>query len=262
MVAGAQSCFTSLAAGRESAARQHATFGPLLDYRPHRTFTAVLPHRPKTRVGVFSGTPSGRLSRRGRGRSMFTPGLRACAYKSASGLGKWPNRDPLGEEGGPNLYAFLGNRPLRNVDVLGLVGSVPVSLMEAIASGDVAQVEAIMAGLEEGDAGYALAQAFLKKVAKCEAIWAAYKALNCKGCSGCATKEQAAVNAACLTAEIAGRAAYLKLKCDYCLAESIARGSAVAEKGHQTQLAEKTAALAKCTAKILTLPSVTPPPTP
>jgi hypothetical protein len=38
---------------------------------------------------------------------MFTPGLRACAYKSASGLGKWPNRDPIGEAG----FELVAARP-------------------------------------------------------------------------------------------------------------------------------------------------------
>jgi hypothetical protein len=123
VVEDAQSCFTFLAAGRESAARQCATFGPLLDHRPHRTFTAVLPHRPKTRVGVFSGNPSGRLSRRGRGRSMFTPGLPACAYKTASGRGEWPNRDPIEEAGGLNVYAFVSGDPINKIDKFGLASS-------------------------------------------------------------------------------------------------------------------------------------------
>lgn len=125
MVASAQSCFTSLAADRESAARQCATFGTLLDYRPHRTFTTVLPHRPKTRVWGFSGTPSGRLSRRGRGRSINTPGSRGCAYKTASGRHEWPNRDPLEEQGGINLYDFVHNNPLVRIDQRGLL---PLSL--------------------------------------------------------------------------------------------------------------------------------------
>jgi hypothetical protein len=115
--------FTFLAAGRESAARQPATFGPLLDHRPHRTFTAVLPHWPKTRVWGFSGNPSGRLSRRGRGRSMFTPGSRACAYKTASGRHEWVNRDPLGELGGINLFRFVRNTPLNAFDLFGLADS-------------------------------------------------------------------------------------------------------------------------------------------
>ena len=120
MVEGAQSCFTSLAADRESAARQRATFGPLLDYRPHRTFTPVLPHRPKTRVGVFPGHPSGRLSRRGRRRPIITPGSRGCAYKTASGRHEWPSRDPIQEGGGINVYAFLGNNPTILVDSYGM----------------------------------------------------------------------------------------------------------------------------------------------
>ena len=159
MVLGAQSCFTSLAADRESAARPQATFRPLPGHRPHPTFTPLLPHRPKTRVGVFPGCPSGRLSRRGRKRSMNTPGSRACAYKSASGLGKWPNQDPIGEKGfqtlqqvspdeailqrsiglvqammqghlmpsdltahssGENLYSFVRNNAINHIDLLGL----------------------------------------------------------------------------------------------------------------------------------------------
>jgi hypothetical protein len=120
VVEGAQSCFAFLAADRESAARQCATFGPLLDYRPHRTFTAVLPHRPKTRVGVFSGNPSGRLCRRSHFQSINTPGWRGCGYKVAPGRRRWPNKDPIGERGGINLYEFVGNDSIDNIDPFGL----------------------------------------------------------------------------------------------------------------------------------------------
>lgn len=65
---------------------------------------------------------------------MFTPGSRAGGYRTASGWAKWPNRDPLGEPGfellrgghadllgdGPNLYAFVGNDAVNEVDALGL----------------------------------------------------------------------------------------------------------------------------------------------
>ncbi|MFZ1074594.1 MAG: RHS repeat-associated core domain-containing protein [Verrucomicrobiia bacterium] len=121
MVESAQSCFTFLAADRESAARQPATFGQLLDHRPHPTFTARLPHRPKTRVRGFSGCPSGQTSRRGRGRSINTPGSRACGYKTVSGRHEWLNRDPLGEAGGINLYDYVANNPINLFDPLGLV---------------------------------------------------------------------------------------------------------------------------------------------
>ncbi len=39
-------------------------------------------------------------------------------------LGRWPNRDPIGELGGYNLYAFLDNDPLNWFDYLGMAGSV------------------------------------------------------------------------------------------------------------------------------------------
>ncbi|MCX8155481.1 MAG: RHS repeat-associated core domain-containing protein, partial [Verrucomicrobiae bacterium] len=34
--------------------------------------------------------------------------------------GRWPNRDPMGEEAGMNCYSFLGNEPIRGDDYLGL----------------------------------------------------------------------------------------------------------------------------------------------
>jgi len=101
MVADRQSRVTFLAADLLSAAQPSPTSSP------------------KTRVGGFRRRPSGRLSRRARSRSMFTPGSRTCAYKTASGLGKWPNRDPMDEEGGLNLYAFVGNNPLNLIDTDG-----------------------------------------------------------------------------------------------------------------------------------------------
>ena len=49
-----------------------------------------------------------------------------------------------------------------------------------------------------------------------------------------------------VSAEIAGRRKYLAEKCDYVLPGSIARGSAVAERGHRLQVAALVKALAKC----------------
>ena len=40
-------------------------------------------------------------------------------YYSQS-TGRWPNRDPMGENGGLNLYGFVGNNPMGFVDSLGL----------------------------------------------------------------------------------------------------------------------------------------------
>jgi len=50
---------------------------------------------------------------------MFTPGSRGCGYKTVSGRHEWPNKDPMGERGGLNLYGFVGNSTPNNIDTLG-----------------------------------------------------------------------------------------------------------------------------------------------
>ena len=45
---------------------------------------------------------------------------RPTATKPASGIPYWLNRDPIEEEGGLNLYGFVGNDGLSKVDYLGL----------------------------------------------------------------------------------------------------------------------------------------------
>ncbi len=126
MVQSCQSRFTLLAADRSSAAATLLT-SPL-----------------QTRVGVSRRRASGRKSRQGYHRSMFTLGSRACAYKTASGRRQWPNRDPLGEFGfemlrthnshgrvfltsgivevvqGPNIYEFDKNSSISSIDKWGL----------------------------------------------------------------------------------------------------------------------------------------------
>ena len=133
MVQGSQSGSSSLAADLLSVAGERLS--------PAGTPTSP----PKTRVRGFRPCPSGRLSRRGPRSPLFTPGWRACAYKTASGRRKWLNRDPIGEvgfetvrrasgppigdrpslrpavaRGGPNLYAFCHNRPTTLWDAYGL----------------------------------------------------------------------------------------------------------------------------------------------
>jgi RHS repeat-associated protein len=42
----------------------------------------------------------------------------------SAGLGRWTNRDPIGEEGGINLYGFVENRSLGSIDYMGLYLSI------------------------------------------------------------------------------------------------------------------------------------------
>jgi uncharacterized protein RhaS with RHS repeats len=46
--------------------------------------------------------------------------------------GRWPSRDPIGEEGGVNLYGFVRNDGVNWVDVLGLTEDVTVKDCEVI----------------------------------------------------------------------------------------------------------------------------------
>jgi len=47
---------------------------------------------------------------------------RPAATATASGVPLWPSRDPIGERGGLNLYGFINNRSISQVDYLGLCG--------------------------------------------------------------------------------------------------------------------------------------------
>ncbi len=53
-------------------------------------------------------------------------GLELALYRAYSpDLGRWVNRDPIGEEGGINLYGFVGNDPIDFFDPLGLEQLIP-----------------------------------------------------------------------------------------------------------------------------------------
>ena len=115
-----QSCLFPLAAEPPLAALDRRASASTWTPAP-RSFSEGETSPRKTRARNFCPTPSGRMSRRARFRSMFTPGCRACAYKTASGRAKWPNRDPLEEVGGANLYVFIRNDGINDYDLVGLV---------------------------------------------------------------------------------------------------------------------------------------------
>lgn len=71
-------------------------------------------------VGGSPQHSSGRRTKRQRFRSISTPGSRCYAYQTSLGRSRWPSRDPIGEEGGNNVYGLVGNAPVNQVDVHGL----------------------------------------------------------------------------------------------------------------------------------------------
>ena len=50
-------------------------------------------------------------------------------------LGRWLNRDPIGESGGLNLYGYVRNTPVMHTDALGLEPQLPVSPGEITTGG-------------------------------------------------------------------------------------------------------------------------------
>ena len=91
---------------------------------------------PKNRVWGFRAKPS-RTHRVSAPRSLQPRREnRTTATKTASGVryygyryydpvtGRWPSRDPIGERGGLNLYAFVGNDGVNLTDFLGQVRTI------------------------------------------------------------------------------------------------------------------------------------------
>ena len=197
-----------------------------------------------------------------------TDGLYYYGYRFYDPLTqRWPNRDPLGEPGfevarrgrarlvadGPNLYAFVRNDPIDRTDFLGLYGSsIDNAIRTCMARPTIyLQLECLDELLDT--LGADLDDLPRKKIAhvrNCAVIHAAYKAAEeeGKGCRPGLTCDEYKKKVAAISLEVAGRSKYLKMKCDFCLPDSIARGSKKAEEGHTKQLATKTVCLGNCIA--------------
>jgi RHS repeat-associated protein len=73
----------------------------------------------KNRVWGFCRRPSGRRRAKRPQVAETASGCRVCDYKTVSGRGLWPSRDPIGEAGGINLYGYVLNDPINLWDSLG-----------------------------------------------------------------------------------------------------------------------------------------------
>ncbi len=78
-------------------------------------------------------------------------GLNLPVYRAySSSLGRFINRDPIGENGGINLYGYVENNPISNVDLMGTVpkkamDSVRAAILKDIASGNLNEANMIIA---------------------------------------------------------------------------------------------------------------------
>ncbi len=96
--------------GTLAAAYEYGPFGELLRAQVHDAAVADNPFRHATK---FTDTETGLIYY---GYRYYRPSL-----------GRFINRDPIGEQGGINLYAFVGNDPINRADYLGLneAGVIP-----------------------------------------------------------------------------------------------------------------------------------------
>ena len=81
---------------------------------------AIRPQPLENRVGGCEQFASGQTSGAGWQAPENAMGLRVFAYKTVSGRLKWLNQDPIQEQGGINLYRFVGNDPVNKADFYGL----------------------------------------------------------------------------------------------------------------------------------------------
>lgn len=74
-------------------------------------------------------------------------------------MGRWVNRDPIEESGGPNLYGFVGNDPVNQQDLLGLIFFDQSSSYWLVYLGRITDPRAFYENIVSGDS-FAVASAY------------------------------------------------------------------------------------------------------
>lgn len=88
-----------------------------------------------------------------------------------------------------------------------------------------------------------------RKIALCEMLHKIYDSMECRKCKFFTSKEEACLQAECFAKELAFRQKYMMENCDYYLPGSFIAGSDYKAAGHEMEIRQKYAALAKCASK-------------
>ncbi|MBR5621764.1 MAG: RHS repeat-associated core domain-containing protein, partial [Opitutales bacterium] len=176
-------------------------------------------------------------------------------------LGRFLSRDPIEEQGGLNLYAFVGNNGVCYFDLLGnaapavlLPLGITISAAEAAAAVMGLSVAACLSDPTCRELALRYTQDGITEVLvkarqlACVAAYHEYHHLSCRKCSSRSPVMHSTLNCACWGHVVLWRSAYLSMKCDYFLEGSIKspQGSIEKERGHQEQLENAIRAMKKC----------------
>jgi RHS repeat-associated protein len=159
-------------------------------------------------------------------------------------IGRFVSRDPLKKAEllqGPNLYEYVWDNPVNDVDPLGLQGpAIPFEYLVYVAGEDA--IEGFLARRAAAAAAKKAAQALAAAITACLSVYAAYKALEptCGACQKCDTEPILLTKLACWEAVENLRSSYLSRGCDYILEGSIKVGSAGKVQDHTDTLVTNT----------------------
>ena len=105
--------------------------------------------------------------------------------------GRWPSRDPIEEEGGVNLYGFVGNVGVNRWDALGLISSIHAGAWAGAQAGWTAAELVKTFGLTT-----AAALDYVRRAKRCKEIRTEIDNLKENSLSKCGCEDDDATNAA------------------------------------------------------------------